>query len=338
MNNRLFRWVACHQVAAFFIITFLITWGLGFSYKAVGAGKYLVLPLMFTATCGPALAGVIVACISGIKRPSVKRRGAWIAFIISWIIVTLVFILNHLFVNKGQISTPLIVLVAISSLPVAFVVNMVYTRFPVVRGFTLSPQRSAVTPVWTITALLLFPLLTIIAVLISGLKNHEMPSLSALPATGFSLVVWIIIKFLSQFFFFNGTGEEAGWRGFALPRLQAHVSPLVAGLILALLWVPWHFFLWSGEGKPILTLSFWVSSYLLHIPSAIILCWIYNRSRGSILLAGIAHASANTVVALFQSFDQNIMVITFFVFVVVIVLFDRMWKRLPDSHPAVYKA
>ncbi len=29
------RWITSHQVAAFFIITFLITWGLGFSYQAV---------------------------------------------------------------------------------------------------------------------------------------------------------------------------------------------------------------------------------------------------------------------------------------------------------------
>lgn len=337
MINRSFRWIAGHQLTAFFIITFVITWGLGFSYKAVMSGKYLVLPLMFLATSGPALAGIMVACISGSNRPSAKKRISLVAFLISWIVVTLVFIVNHVFINKGPVSTPLVVLVAISALPVAFIVNLVYTRFPIVRGFQLKTLRSGANPVWILIALLVFPFLTVVSALISRLLGQQSPSLSNLPATGFGLAGLIVVKFLSQFFFFNGTGEEVGWRGYALPRLQAYTSPLVAGLILALLWVPWHLFLWIGEGRDVLTFSFWVSSYMLHIPSGIILCWCYNRSRGSVLIAGIAHASANTVVALLQPLEQNIMVIIFFAFVAAIVLIDRMWKRLPEEHPAVQK-
>ena len=338
MITKTFKWIGCHQVTAFFIITFVITWGLGFSYKAVMSGKYLLLPLMFLATCGPALAGIMVASISGSNQPSAKKRISWVAFFISWIVVTLVFIANHAFVNKGPVSTPLVVLVAISALPVAFIVNLVYTRFPVVRGFQLKSLRSGLNPAWILIALLIFPFLTAISALISRFLGQESPSFSGLPATGFALVGWIAVKLLSQFFFFNGTGEEAGWRGFALPRLQAYTSPLVAGLILALLWVPWHLFLWIGEGREVLTLSLWVSSYLLHIPSGIILCWCYNRSRGSVLIAGIAHASANTIVALLQPLEQNIMIIVLFVFVAAIVLIDHMWKRLPEDHPAVQKS
>jgi len=338
MITKAFKWIGRHQVTAFFILTFLITWGLGFSYKAVMSGKYFVLPLMFLATCGPALAGIILSCFFGSNRPSAKKRISWVAFIISWIVVTSVFIANHVFINKGPVSPALVALVAISALPVAFVVNLVYTRFPIVRGFQLKSLRSGANPAWIFIALLVFPLLTVVSALISRLLGQQSPSFSSLPAAGFGLAGLIAVKFLYQFFFFNGTGEEAGWRGFALPRLQAYVSPLVAGLILALLWVPWHLFLWIGEGRDVLTLSFWVSSYLFHIPSGIILCWCYNRSRGSVLIAGIAHASANTVVAFLQPLEQKIMIIVLFVFVVVIVMIDRMWKRLPEEHPAVQKS
>ena len=337
MIKNSFRWIASHQVTSFFIITFLITWGLGFSYIAVMREKYLFLPLVFLATCGPALAGIIVACISGSDRQAAKKRFSWLAFFISWIIVTMVFVANQFFVNKGPVSTALVILVAVSALPVAFIFNLAYTRFPVIRGFKLKSTVSGGNLAWIIIAFLLFPFLTIISVLISRLLGHETPLFSTLPATGFGLAGLFAVKFLSQFFYFNGTGEEVGWRGFALPRLQAQTSPLVAGLILALLWVPWHLFLWISEGREVMTFSFWVSSYLLHIPSGITLCWCYNRSRGSVLAAGIAHASANTIVAFLQPLEHNIMIIVFFVFTAIIVLADRMWKRLPEESPAVQR-
>ncbi len=73
----------------------------------------------------------------------------------------------------------------------------------------------------------------------------------------------------------------------------------------------------------------------MHIPAGVIICWLYNRSRGSILVAGVAHASANTAFALFRGFDMTGLTLTFYAFVVVIVLVDRMWKKPPPDHPAV---
>lgn len=55
------NWIRHHQVAAFFLITFAITWGLGFSFDAVmNEASLLLAPLVFVALCGPALAGIAV--------------------------------------------------------------------------------------------------------------------------------------------------------------------------------------------------------------------------------------------------------------------------------------
>ena len=34
--------------------------------------------------------------------------------------------------------------------------------------------------------------------------------------------------------------EEPGWRGFALPRMEARFGPLRGSVLLALLWAGWH--------------------------------------------------------------------------------------------------
>jgi uncharacterized protein len=91
-----------------------------------------------------------------------------------------------------------------------------------------------------------------------------------------------------------GIGEESGWRGYALPKLQGHMSALSATLIVTLLWVGWHlprFFYYAGyleQGFPVLPL---VGHGFLAL--AIVLTFIYNSTRGSILMAALFHGGYN---------------------------------------------
>src|SRR5919199_6986689 len=55
-----------------------------------------------------------------------------------------------------------------------------------------------------------------------------------------SLVLTYPVAFVSTFFLGGPLGEEPGWRGFALPRLQPLHGPLVGSLILGILWGLWH--------------------------------------------------------------------------------------------------
>lgn len=83
-------------------------------------------------------------------------------------------------------------------------------------------------------------------------------------------------------------GEEPGWRGVALPRLQASRSPLAAAVILAILVALWH---WPDvvvtQRLPPLGLlgafavTFWY-------------CWIFNRAGGSVLMSLVMHAAEGT--------------------------------------------
>jgi membrane protease YdiL (CAAX protease family) len=95
----------------------------------------------------------------------------------------------------------------------------------------------------------------------------------------------------------SALGEEIGWRGYALPRLQPGRSALSASLILAPIWALWHLPLWlTGEpGRtPILYAAFVVSTFAL----SILLTWVYNSTGGSLLMVVLLHATANLPITL----------------------------------------
>ena len=96
------------------------------------------------------------------------------------------------------------------------------------------------------------------------------------------------------FFIFPGSalGEEIGWRGYALPRLQSGRSALSASLILGVIWAFYHlplFFTGQAFRSPSLLVPFVVSGLAL----SVILSWVYNSTGGSLLLVVVLHAAAN---------------------------------------------
>jgi membrane protease YdiL (CAAX protease family) len=179
--------------------------------------------------------------------------------------------------------------------------------------------------------------LILLSIFINSFRGGQPITSLSFPASGLALSGLVAVKFFYQFFFFNATGEETGWRGFALPRLQAGTSPVIASLVLAFFWAPWHFFLWQAEGKPVFSWQYWAEQYVGLIPATFIIVWLYNRSRGSILVAGIAHAAANTAFAFLPGVDWFVLAAVNYVVVFVLVMVDCMWKKLPSDHPAVYR-
>jgi CAAX protease family protein len=111
-----------------------------------------------------------------------------------------------------------------------------------------------------------------------------------LPALGLPLTFLVhVVTF--------GIGEETGWRGFALPRLQARHSALTATLILAVGWAIWHipsFFENAGYTNlgPV-TLIGWSIGLVL---GAVFLTWLYNSTRGSLLAIVLWHGLFNTFI------------------------------------------
>lgn len=87
-------------------------------------------------------------------------------------------------------------------------------------------------------------------------------------------------------------GEETGWRGYALPRLQERCGSLGASLILGLVWTIWHLPMFLMPGAP----QYGSSPFLF---AGFIISWsvlsalLYNRTGGSLMAVMLFHWATN---------------------------------------------
>jgi len=94
-----------------------------------------------------------------------------------------------------------------------------------------------------------------------------------------------------------GIGEETGWRGFALPRLQKGRNALSATLILSVLWALWHLpMFFYKENFMNMGIGMMIGWFLGLFSGAIVFTWLYNSSGGSILMVALWHGTYNATV------------------------------------------
>jgi membrane protease YdiL (CAAX protease family) len=145
---------------------------------------------------------------------------------------------------------------------------------------------------WFLVAFLLEPLLMLLGVYGSAWVTGIAPDYSGIMAYqifGKSAALWLfVVPFFLIDFICNG--EEIGWRGYVLPRLQARHSALISTLIVGMIWGFWHLPKFLSDWNIV---SFaWFMGHTM--AAAFIYTWVYNGTRGSLLLVTILHASSNT--------------------------------------------
>jgi CAAX protease family protein len=113
----------------------------------------------------------------------------------------------------------------------------------------------------------------------------------ATPVVGMTILS-VLAFFLFSIFPGSALGEELGWRGFVLPRLQTRQSALKASLVIGILWGSWHLPLWltGNESHPI---SLFVPFVIAVIALSVMYTWLYNNTGGSLFLVVLFHAASN---------------------------------------------
>ena len=155
---------------------------------------------------------------------------------------------------------------------------------------------------WYVLALLgpipLLLLADLIYMMFGGEAPHEWLALPTGTAEGgMSALLFTIGAVIA-----GAIGEELGWRGFGQSRLQAGVGALGAAVVIGLLWSTWH--LWPVAVPGGLSLFDWTDfpqTYLRLTSTAVLYAWMYNSTRGSLLVVLVAHGAFNLDSSIVQS-------------------------------------
>jgi uncharacterized protein len=164
-----------------------------------------------------------------------------------------------------------------------------------------------ISPGWQLFIWLIFPAIYAASFLLDGLINQNRPGMAFFDQVAANPL--IIIGTLFFVLLAGPVSEELGWRGYALDRLQDKHSPLVASLILGVIWWVWHLPLFFIQGTTHFgwgfgSLNFFV--FLIGIfPLSVMMTWVYNKNRRSILAAILLHFTYPLTINLVYPFSDS---------------------------------
>ena len=167
----------------------------------------------------------------------------------------------------------------------AVVATVAFGGRPALRSLGSRLVLWRVAPRWYLAAVALpvLPALAALGVHLAGGGEHDVHGLVPLAATLPLLLTQLVMHLLT---------EEAGWRGVALPRLRAGLGSLPAGVVLGLLWAGWHIPMFFLEGT---RQTYPFPGFVVMVVSiSVVMTWIWDHTRGSVLIAALFHAAMNT--------------------------------------------
>lgn len=144
---------------------------------------------------------------------------------------------------------------------------------------------------WYLAAFLLLPAMSLIGVFLNAALTQTPVEFSTVLAYELFGPSANLILLIVPFFLFDAiaNGEEIGWRGYVLPRLQAKHTALASSLIVGIIWGFWHVPKYLDDWSTVAFAWFMVGV----VARAILFTWMYNGTRGSLLLVTLFHASGN---------------------------------------------
>jgi membrane protease YdiL (CAAX protease family) len=200
-----------------------------------------------------------------------------------------------------QVSGPGMLLVSLASwgpLIAAFTVTGLTEGKAGVKALWRRFWNRNLTVRWLLVAVLIIPAVSLGANLLARLLDRQ-----AYPLFVAYDPLWTILTVFLSAFIGSGMAEEFGWRGYVLPRLQSRWNALTSSLVLGVIWALWHAGQWFIPGSNLYGRNAWLwgSGMLL---LSIIITWVFNHTKGSVLGAALIHAMWNTGIFNYPSLER----------------------------------
>ena len=150
---------------------------------------------------------------------------------------------------------------------------------------------------WYLFAVTYIVVIKLTAVLVNRVAFGAWPEFGAEPivlmiaATAFSLVT------------FGQSGEELGWRGFALPKLADRIGYGWAAIVIGVIWAAWHYplFFMDGVARP----GYSILLFTIQVTGiSVAVTWLYVRTGGSLWLTMLMHSAVNNLGPIVRTADR----------------------------------
>lgn len=337
-----------HPAIFMVVTTFAWTWSFWFvAFNFLTEPQGLRLALFLLGGFGPAVGGVLVLRMQGDQiRSGPPKIGGFLVGAGLALAALALFYFDVLGVTTSngpskvtgilEFPTDSPAYVYILMALIVFVSGYIFAS-PRSRNERLSAYFAGLVPnrrtlLLAIPVVLFFPVLLIVGNAIAKLLGSDFaePLYLQMPVS-----VWLPVMTIKLFTvaMLTGGNEEHGWRGVLQPLLQKATNPLVATLIIGVIWELWHLPLVLngvyGQGDPMVIV---VSRMLGIVPIAFLLSVIYNGSRGSIFLCVLSHACMNSQIGYFAGSQLSQLIGILIVVVAIIML--RLWRRDAAYIPA----
>jgi membrane protease YdiL (CAAX protease family) len=330
--NRSFKWIAQHQVTSFLVLTFGFSWFFFWLSFVVFPENRLAQGMSGKiAAFGPALVAMLVSAIAYPRPKSDRTRVRLIIFGAVWLVSWTVLLAYLSLVLQIPLRTAVIIVFGVVALLPAWVVSASRSSIPGVRAQLSTLWKPHGPFGWYIVALISYPIVLLIGALIATLMGENIAFRNL---TIGNAILFPFLMFADGCLTSGGVNEESGWRGFLLPRLQRKQSVLVAAITVWFFWASWHLPVDVGQRIPIQQVL--LNRIVFNLLASVLFAWVYNRTKGSIMAPGIFHASMNTAGAFLPV--SLAFLVPLLILVVFALVYDRMWRRLPQDHPAAPKA
>jgi uncharacterized protein len=212
----------------------------------------------------------------------------------------------------------------------AYVLSAAISGRPELSRLILPGQGASNHPLGYVLAILACPLILLAGLGLSSLGGSPF-ELTLQSRDALSLLIQIVTSFFYILMFGGALGQEPAWRGMLLSDLQKRSSPLAATFVIGLLSAVWMlplyfngFYAAGPDGLAANLLNHFLTTLLIAFPFT----WLYNRTRGNLLICILFHASFNTASVFIAATPYTLVV--FALVALMLIGAARMWQRLPE--------